>query len=65
MADPRPYTSDARQRMNELVGSLRDNVGRVDDPRAQALFETSAEVIIGLSKAFADFERRDEPAWRS
>jgi hypothetical protein len=39
-------------------------VTKVADPRAEALFETAAEVLLGLAKAFADFERRDEPAWR-
>jgi hypothetical protein len=29
-----------------------------------ALFEILEEVLSGLAKAFGDFERRDEPAWR-
>ncbi len=34
------------------------------DPRAQALFETSAEVLDGLSKAFDDYNNRAEAAWK-
>lgn len=34
------------------------------DPKAEALFETSAEVLGGLIKAFTDFEQRDETAWK-
>jgi hypothetical protein len=31
--------------------------------RAQAMFETAAEVLLGLAHAFADFEEGAEPAW--
>ena len=37
---------------------------RVRDPKAQALFETTAEVLDGLWKAYDDFERKNETAWR-
>jgi len=33
-------------------------------PWAQALFETTAEVMIGLQKADQDFEDRSEQAWK-
>jgi hypothetical protein len=38
---------------------------KVTEPKAQALFETSAEVLTGLAKAFDDFENKSEAAWRS
>ncbi len=28
------------------------------------MFETSAEALSGLSKAFSDYERKNEPAWQ-
>jgi hypothetical protein len=28
------------------------------------MFETSAEVLIGLVKAFGDYEKKNESAWR-
>jgi hypothetical protein len=34
-----------------------------DDPQFKALFETSAEVLIGLAQAFRDYEQKSEPAW--
>jgi len=43
---------------------LRSDVEKVNDPKAQALFETSAEVLIGLRKAFDDFEQKTESAWK-
>jgi hypothetical protein len=36
----------------------------VDEPQLKAMFETSAEVLSGLSKAFSDYERKNESAWR-
>ncbi|PYY05213.1 MAG: hypothetical protein DMG69_27845 [Acidobacteria bacterium] len=32
----------------------REDVGKINDPKAQALFETTAEVLTGLSKAYED-----------
>lgn len=62
--DPRRHTGQVRERLSELIAHLRQDVTKIDDPRAQALFETTAEVLAGLEKAYADFEARDEPAWR-
>lgn len=43
---------------------IRDDITKVDDPKAQALFETSAEVLNGLITAYEHFERRSEAAWK-
>jgi hypothetical protein len=63
--DPRHHTHQVEVKLDELIVQLRDDVGKVSDPRAEALFETAAEVLGGLRKAFVDFEAREEPAWRS
>lgn len=62
--DPRRHTMQMRSRLTDLAEHLREDVGKVHDVRAQALFETSAEVLLGLEKAFADYEAAEEPAWR-
>lgn len=62
-SDPRHHTRKVGDQLQGLAEHLRSDVTKVGDPRGQALFETSAEVLLGLAKAFADFERRDEPAW--
>jgi len=46
------------------LDNARRDVGNVSDPKAQALFETAAEVLIGIRKSFEDFEERNEPAWK-
>jgi hypothetical protein len=42
----------------------RADVAKSSDPRTEALFETTAEVLLGLCKAFEDFEQRREMAWK-
>jgi hypothetical protein len=36
----------------------------VQEPKAQALFETTAEVLIGLKKAYQDYGGGKEQAWQ-
>jgi hypothetical protein len=62
--DPRHHTQKIQQRFRELIDHLRDDVKKVDEPQAKAMFETSAEVLGGLVKAFQDYEKRNEAAWR-
>jgi hypothetical protein len=63
-SDPRVHCENLKRQLTELVEHLRKDVERVDDPRFKALCETSAEVAIGLRKAFEDYSKADEPAWK-
>lgn len=62
--DPLEHTKRIKERFNELVDHLREDAHKVNDARARALFETSAEVLMGLHKAFSDYEKKSEAAWR-
>jgi hypothetical protein len=42
----------------------REDVGQIEDPKAQALFETTAEVLTGLITAYDHYEQKSEAAWR-
>lgn len=53
-----------RQRLQEITVHLREDIEKVEEPQLKAMFETSAEVLGGLSKAFADYERKNENAWQ-
>jgi hypothetical protein len=46
------------------VTHLREDIQKVDEPQLKAMFETSAEVLSGLVKAFGDYEKKNEAAWR-
>jgi hypothetical protein len=61
--DPRAHTREMEQRFHDTVATLRSDIRTMDDPRAKALFETAAEVITGLEKAFHDYDKKDELAW--
>jgi hypothetical protein len=42
-----------------------NDIAQVNDPKAQALFETLAEVLGGAIKALNDYQQGIEPAWKS
>ena len=63
-SDPRYHTANIKRMLDELTKHLRDDVAMVNDPKAKALFEVSAEVLGGLQKAFEDYEQKNEAAWR-
>jgi hypothetical protein len=64
-SDPRHHTQKLKQMLNDTADHARQDVRKVQDPKAQALFETTAEVLGGLVKAFDDFEQKREEAWKS
>lgn len=47
-----------------MLLTMREDVGKLDEPKAQAVFETAAEVCLGLVKALQDYEAGNERAWR-
>lgn len=63
-SDPRHHTMKIKGMLADTATHLREDIGKVADPRAQALFETTREVLNGLVKAYDDFERKNEAAWR-
>lgn len=64
-SDPRHHARNIQEMLEDVITHARKDVERVDDPRAEALFETTAEVLEGLQKAYRHFEERSEAAWRS
>ena len=63
-SDPRHHTRKIKASLDDLVTHLRGDVLQIDDPKTKAMFEVSAEVLTGLTKASTDYETRDEPAFR-
>ena len=52
-----------KQRLSETIAHLRDDIDKVDEPQFKAMFETAAEVLTGLNRAFSDYELKNEKAW--
>ena len=63
-SDPRHQTQKMKARLQEDIAHLHEDIRKVDEPQLKAMFETSAEVLTGLAKAFDDYERKNEAAWR-
>ena len=64
-SDPRHHTAKIKQMLTETMERARKDVAKVSDPKAQALFETTAEVLAGIKKAYEHFEQGSEGAWKS
>lgn len=64
MAEPTANAQAMMHQLAELTRTAHENAADADDPKAQALFETTAEVLQGLCKAYDDYAQRREQAWR-
>lgn len=62
--DPRHHTQKMQKALHDIQNHLREDIQKVDEPQLKAMFETSAEVLGGLEKAFKDYEQKNEKAWR-
>jgi phosphopantetheine adenylyltransferase len=58
------YPRDVEKKLDKVAQDIRKDIARIEDPKGQALFETAAEVIIGLKTAFEHYEARSEKAWK-
>ena len=58
-SDPLHHSQKLKQMINETADHAREDVSKISDPKAQALFETTAEVLKGLAKAFDDYEQKE------
>lgn len=61
--DPRHHTRKLQDMLNGVVQHAREDIGKIDEPKAQALFETTAEVCAGLATAMEHYQQQ-KPAWR-
>ena len=62
--DSRAHTANVRKQFRELIDHLRGDINKIDDSKAQALFETPAEAMSGLDTAVKDYEEKREDAWK-
>lgn len=60
--DPCHRAAEFQRKLAGLAQQLRDSGGETGEPKAQALFETAAEVLSGLGAAFAHYARQSERA---
>lgn len=53
-----------REMLLEVSEHAKADATKTENQKAQALFETTAEVLLGLVVAFEHFEQGAEPAWK-
>jgi hypothetical protein len=63
-SDPRHHVKKIEQQLHDITKHLRDDIGKIDEPQCKAMFETAAEVLGGLTKAFSDYLNKREQAWQ-
>ncbi|WP_045105867.1 hypothetical protein [Legionella hackeliae] len=61
---PIPHVNKMQQLFKEQVEHLREDIDKITEPQCKAMFETSAEVLLGLIKAFEDYKETKETAWK-
>ena len=63
-ADPKLHSANIQDGLSQMIEHVRRDVARVEEPRFQALLETTAEVLVGLRTAFEHYSEGREQAWR-
>jgi hypothetical protein len=63
-SDPQRHVANIRRMLNEVLNHCREDVEKVSEPKAQVLFETTAEVLHGLETAYEHYAKGSEPAMR-
>ena len=62
--EPQFHTERIEKMLEDVIQHCREDVGRVDCMQAKALFETTAEVLAGLKKAYEHYDSKSEPAFQ-
>jgi hypothetical protein len=53
-------TLKARSKLYELIVQFRMDATEVSDPKAQLLFEFSAEILAGMARSFREYDENPE-----
>jgi hypothetical protein len=61
---PQEHAQHIVHMLLEAQRECRADIERVEDPKAQALFETVAEVLGGTVKALKDYSDQTERVWQ-
>lgn len=62
--DPRHHMANIRGLLTELASHCREDIKKIEEPKAQALLETTAEVLDGLGAAYDHYDAGAEEGMR-
>lgn len=54
-SDPCHHVANIHSLLDDVLKHCREDVGKVNEPKAQAMFETTAEVLGGLKTAYEHY----------
>jgi len=63
-SDPLHHVAKIHRLLGELADHCRGDVQKINEPKAQVLFETTAETLIGLKTAYEHYATESEPAMK-
>jgi hypothetical protein len=61
--DPKEHAQNIEKHISDLKAHCLEDIERVDEPKAKALFATIADVLDGVEKALSDYQSENESAW--
>jgi hypothetical protein len=64
IAEPRHHTARITQMLDGIIQHLREDISKTNEPKAQAMFETNAEVLTGIRTAFEHYDAGTEAGLR-
>jgi hypothetical protein len=64
-SDPRHHKIKIKDMLSDVRGHLPEDISKVEDPRAEAVVSTTAEVLGGLIPAYEHYEPGAEDTWRA
>lgn len=62
--DPLHHATKLKHMLTEVIDHAREDVSKVSEPRAKALFEKTANLLSDLRKEYEGYEHGDESRWR-
>lgn len=63
-SDPTVHARNIQEMPGDLIDHVRADIDQVSEPKAQVLFETTAEVLTGLRTAYKHHKTGAEKAMR-
>lgn len=64
-SDPLRHTAHIKAMLAEVITHAREDVDKVDEPQAKAIFEMTAQVLQGVRNTYEDYEKKMERAFAS
>ena len=62
--NPTYHAVKIRGMLKDVIKRCREDIDKVSEPKAQAMFETTAEVLTGLITAYTHYETEVEESMR-